>query len=239
MLALLWVLIVATFAAMMVVVWRFLRERLRGPRPVTILADGETVPGRGSAGGRVVEIPIDEDYARRSGAVNYARLALVCGLIVLLPGLWVCTLVSAGRPVPTWLTLTTAVAVMLAAIAVLHDLRYLAAFRRLATAAGRLGLRFSDDGLYCSIVAVGSADCAALIREGRPVRFLPWSDITRIQTQEVLEHGNATWFLAVTRRSSPTTCMIRFASLAVSHDRLVEVAREASAAGGVTKALWG
>lgn len=183
-----------------------------------------------------MEIPIDEAFARRSGAASYARLALVCGLIVLLPALGVWTLVSAGRPVPTWLTLTTAAAVMLAAVAVLHDLRHLAAFRRLAATAGRVGLRFSDDGLYCSIVAVGSADRAALIREGRPVRFLPWSDITAIQTQQVLEHGSTTWFLAVARRSSPTACMIRFASLAVSHGRLVEVAREACAARGVTMA---
>jgi hypothetical protein len=93
---------------------------------------------------------------------------------------------------------------MLAAIAALHDLRYFAAFRRLAAAAGRVGLRFSDDGLYCSIVAVGSADRAALIREGRPVRFLPWPGITCIETQEVLEHHDATCFLAVARRSDWT-----------------------------------
>lgn len=118
---------------------------------------------------------------------------------------------------------------MLAVIAALHDPRYLAAFRRLAESAERVGLRLADDGLHCSIVTLFSADVSALIREERPVRVVPWSDVAGIETQEVREHGSATWFLAVARRSSPTPCMIRCASLAVPRDRLVEVVREATA----------
>lgn len=34
----------------------------------------------------------------------------------------------------------------------------------------------------------------------RPVRFLTWSDMSCIETQEVLEHHNATWFPADVRR---------------------------------------
>lgn len=226
----LWLLLVAAVAATIVYAWRFLRERMRDPQAGTIFRNGDAAPVGVGASGRIVEVPIDIDQTRRSDQVNYAYLALLCGLIVALPLLGVWTFVSAGNSVPTWLALATVIAVMLAAILALNDLRYLATCRRLAKAAGQVGLRCSDDGLHCSIAAVGPAERAALVREGRSTRFLPWADVTGIATQEVLENGVATRFLTVSLRTPPTPCMIRITSLAIPQDRLLEIVREASAA---------
>ena len=234
MLTFLWVLLGATCVGMVVAAWQLVRERISGPRPVTIRSADEAPTAAAAAPGvsrfRAVEIPVDTDYARRSGTANFLSVALICGVLVAIPLIGVRAFTSGGHPVPTWLVLTTAIAGMLAAIVAISALRALHAYRRIADRAGSLGLRLSQEGICCSVVTLGGRQRSALVREERTSRLIPWSDVAGIETQEYRSGGGAAWFLVLRVRSSDQPWMIRFSALSAPHARIVEVVREASAA---------
>jgi hypothetical protein len=135
MLTVLWVLLGATCVAMIGAAWRLVRERISGPRPVTVLSADEAPTAAAAAPAasrfRAVEIPLDTDYARRSGTANFLAVALVCGVLVAIPLIGVRAFTSGGHPVPTWLVLTTAIAGMLAMLLALPLLWGLWALRLL------------------------------------------------------------------------------------------------------------
>jgi hypothetical protein len=117
---------------------------------------------------------------------------------------------------------------VLVVTAVLHSLRFLVSFQRLAIAAGRIGLRVSGDGLFCSVRVLGGRHMATLVREGRTGRLLPWSDIIGVETMQVNEHGIVRWFLAVHVKSTSESYMVRFDSLAAPHGLIMERINKAS-----------
>ena len=234
MLTFLWVLLAATCVAMIGAAWRLVRERTSGPRPVTVLSADESPTAAAAAPAasrfRAVEIPLDTDYARRSGTANFLAVALVCGVLVAIPLIGVRAFTAGGHPVPTWLVLTTAIAGMLAAIVALCALRAVHAYRRIADQAGSLGLRLSQEGIRCSVVTLDGRQRSALVREARTSRLIPWSDVAGIETQEYRSGGGAAWFLVLRVRSSDQPWMIRFSALSAPHARIVEVVREAASA---------
>lgn len=230
MVNILWVLLIAISVGMAWVGLRFVQEQMTGSTAVQLAPDVslESMPQERMLRHPVTEIPIDDDQARRSVFASYMKLALFAALIVSLPLIGVWSLVSVEQEIPTWLILTTIIVAMLVVMAVFHSLRFLVSFQRLAIAAGRIGLRVSGDGLFCSVRVLGGRHMATLVREGRTGRLLPWSDIIGIETMQVNEHGIVRWFVAVHVKSTSESYMVRFDSLAAPHGLIMEVIRKAS-----------
>lgn len=230
MVNILWVLVIAISVGMVWVGLRFVQEQMTGPTAVILVPDVglESMPQKRMLRHPVTEIPIDDDQARRSVFASYMKLALFAALIVSLPLIGVRSLVSVEQEIPTWLILTTIIVAMLVVMAVLHSLRFLVSFHRLAIAAGRIGLRVSRDGLFCSVRVLGGRHMATLVREGRTGRLLSWSDIIGIETMQVNERGIVRWFLAVHVKSTSEAYMVRFDSLAAPHGLIMEVIHKAS-----------
>jgi hypothetical protein len=230
MLNILWALLIASFVGMVWVGLRFVQEQMKGPTAVQLVPDVtlEPMPQERMPQHPVTEIPIDDDQARRSVMASYMKLAMFAALMLSLPLIGVWSLVSAEQAIPTWLTLTTTIVAMLVVTAVLHSLRFLVSFQRLATAAGWNGLRVSGEGLFCSVRVLGGKHVATLVREGRTGRLRPWSEITRIETKQVNEHGIVRWFLMVHVKSTSESYKVRFDSLAAPHELIIEVIHKAS-----------
>jgi hypothetical protein len=230
MVTILWILLIASSVGMMWVGFRFVQEQITGPTAVQLVPDVslEFMPQERMLRHPVTEIPIDDDQATRSIFASYMKLALFAALILSIPLIGVWSLVTEDQEIPTWLILTTIMAAVLVVTAVLHSLRFLVSFQRLAIAAGRIGLRVSGDGLFCSVRVLGGRHMATLVREGRTGRLLPWSDIIGVETMQVNEHGIVRWFLAVHVKSTSESYMVRFDSLAAPHGLIMERINKAS-----------
>jgi hypothetical protein len=209
---------------------RFVQEQMAGPSAVRLVPDVtlEPMPQERMPQHPVTEIPVDDDQARRSVLASYMKLALFAALMLSLPliGMW--SFMSAEHAIPAWLILTTMIVVVLVVTGVLHSLRFLVSFQRLATAAGWIGLGVSGEGLFCSVRVLGGQHLATLVREGRTGRLLPWSDITGFETRQVNEHGMVRWFLAVHVKSTSEAYMVRFNSLAAPQGLIMEAIHQAS-----------
>ncbi len=230
MLNILWALLMASLVGMVWVGLRFVQEQMTGPTAVRLVPDvtPEPMPQERMPQHPVTEIPMDDDQARRSVMASYMKLGLFAALTLSLPLIGVGSFVSAGQAIPTWLILTTTIVALLVVTAVLHSLRFLFSFQRLATAAGWIGLRVSGEGLFCSVSVLGGKHVATLVREGRTGCLLPWSDITGVETRQVNEHGVLRWFLVVHVKSTPESYRVRFDALAAPHEWITEVIHKAS-----------